>query len=91
MELICYTFQNFNVLPQEIEDSKVQLVVNLDGPEDICVNHGWITLKNCSIRNIVSGSKNWQKYFRIENDEEKNAVLVTALKYGSIKYCRTED
>jgi hypothetical protein len=91
MELICYSFQNFSTLPQEMQDSKVELVVSLEGNEEILFNHSIITLQNCSIRNILSSSKNWQNYFKIEGDEKSKTVRIQALKYGSIKLTRTKD
>jgi len=91
MELICYTFQNFSTLPQEIEESKVELVVSLEGKEEILFNHSIITLQNCSIRNIQSNSKNWQNYFKIEEDEQSKSVRIQALKYGTIKYNRSKN
>jgi hypothetical protein len=91
MELICYTFQNFSTLPQEMQDSKVELVVSLEGNEEISFNHSIIILQNCSIRNILSSSKSWQNYFKIEGDEKSKAVRIQALKYGSIKLTRTKD
>jgi len=91
MELICYSFQNFSTLPQEMQDSKVELVVSLEGNEEIFFNHSIITLHNCSIRNILSSSKSWQNYFKIEGDEKSKTVRIQALKYGSIKLTRTKD
>ena len=79
MELICYSFQNFSTLPQEMQDSKVELVVSLEGKKRSSINFSIITLHNCSIRNILSSSKSWQNYFKIEEDEKDKTVRIQAL------------
>ena len=91
MEMIFYTFQIFNTLPQEVEESKVELMIWLDGTEEVSIEQGSITFHNCSLRNVLTRPNNWQKYFRIEEDKEKKAVTIFALKYGTFKYRKSWD
>ena len=91
MGMISYTFQIFNTLPQEVEESKVELVIWLDGTEEVSIEQGSITFHNCSLGVIVTKSNTWQKYFRIEEDNEKKAVTIFALKYGTFKYRKSWD
>ena len=86
MELISYTFQI-----SDNEESKVDVVVSLEGSEKVSINFSIITLNNCSIRNIQSSAKNWENYFKIKEDEKEKVVFIEALTSGTINYTRSKD
>jgi hypothetical protein len=91
MELIAYIIQNYRVEEDEIKNSTFTLVVNQEGEETISFNHEQLTLHNCSIRNIISESKVWEKYFNIYHDQEEGGIVVRAQKYQTVRLTKVRE
>ena len=91
MELICYTIKNFNTFETQEEESKVQLVLNQEGEEQISHYQEQTVFHNSTIRNIIPKNGIWENYFKIYYDESLKGVVVRALKYGQYKLIKSKD
>ena len=91
MELVCYTIKNFNTFETQEQKSKVQLVLNQEGEEQISHYQEETVFHNCTIRNIIPKSGLWKNYFKIYYDESLKGVVVRSIKYGQYKLIKSND
>jgi hypothetical protein len=91
MELIDFLIQNENVEEREVKKSAVHLVVNQEGEFSISINHGYVILHNCSIRNIVSEDNVWHHYFKIYGDAAQKRVVVSTMMDQVFRITKVKD
>lgn len=93
MELIDFLIQVVNSEGQIVKKSAVHLVVNQEGSEEISINHDYVVLHNCSVRNIMpdSNSDEWHHYFRIYKDDGEKGIVVKCKVQFPFKLTKFKD
>lgn len=93
MELIDYLVQIKSDEERVVKRSAVHLIVNQEGEEIISINHDYVVLYNCSIRNIMpdGNSDVWHHYFKIYKDDGENGIVVKSKLQTPFKLTKVKD
>lgn len=91
MELICYAIQIEGGSRFDVENSKVNLIVNQVGEESITFNDRRIVLHNCDLRNLDCLSDEWEKYFSIFNTADGESVVIEKMCDGALRMTKKKD